>query len=130
MGAREDGFTQLLVVESAEAAAGPELTRLRLRLSAEGMDVRETSEGGLEPVDQGAGNAVFEAPEPVMWASSTQEPAKRSAEPKRSTEPKEQLLNADGLLENAWPYVKERTRARTLVTLDSHGVRLPGINRR
>ncbi|MEU1301549.1 hypothetical protein [Streptomyces shenzhenensis] len=40
----------------------------------------------------------------------------------------EQLLNADGLVEAAWPYMKERTRARTLKMLDSYDVRLPGIN--
>ncbi|MFE9613705.1 hypothetical protein [Streptomyces sp. NPDC006012] len=42
----------------------------------------------------------------------------------------EQLLNADGLVEAAWPYMKERTRARTLSMLDFYDVRLPGINRR
>lgn len=71
MGAQEDGFTQLLVVKSAKAAASGELAELRLKLSADGMDVRETAQGGLEAVDQGAKNAVFEAPRPVMWDSST-----------------------------------------------------------
>ncbi|MER5587508.1 LamG domain-containing protein, partial [Streptomyces asoensis] len=84
MGAQEDGFTQLLVVKSAEAAADPELTRLRLKLSADGIDVRETSEGGLEAVDEGAGSAVFEAPKPVMWDSSTREPAQRDEAPPAS----------------------------------------------
>ncbi|WP_405556422.1 hypothetical protein OIE52_28465 [Streptomyces canus] len=42
----------------------------------------------------------------------------------------EQLLNAHGLVEAAWPYMKERTRARTLTMLDSYGVHLRGINRR
>ncbi|MDR6979451.1 hypothetical protein J2X68_006187 [Streptomyces sp. 3330] len=88
MGAQEDGFTQLLVVKSAEAAADPELTRLRLKLSAEGMDVRETSEGGLEAVDEGAGSAVFEAPKPVMWDSSTREPPRQSTAPGPSTAPR------------------------------------------
>ena len=82
MGAQEDGFTQLLVVKSAEAAASEELTRLRLKLSADGLDVRETSEGGLEAVDQGAGSAVFEAPTPVMWDSSTTVASKETAAPK------------------------------------------------
>ncbi|MFI0186964.1 LamG-like jellyroll fold domain-containing protein [Streptomyces sp. NPDC017082] len=70
MGAQEDGFTQLLVVKSAEAAASEQLAQLRLKLSADGMDVRENAQGGLEAVDPGAGNAVFEAPRPVMWDSS------------------------------------------------------------
>ncbi|MGW4728485.1 LamG-like jellyroll fold domain-containing protein [Streptomyces shenzhenensis] len=80
LGAQEDGFTQLLVVKSAEAAASTELAELRLELDAAGMDVRETSGGGLEAVDRGADGAVFEAPQPFMWDSSpgtsTQEAAK------------------------------------------------------
>ncbi|MFJ1901699.1 MULTISPECIES: LamG-like jellyroll fold domain-containing protein [unclassified Streptomyces] len=70
MGAQEDGFTQLLIVKSAKAAASEELTELRLRLSADGMDVREDAQGGLEAVDRGAKTAVFEAPRPMMWDSS------------------------------------------------------------
>ncbi|MDX3849169.1 hypothetical protein [Streptomyces sp. AK02-01A] len=42
----------------------------------------------------------------------------------------EQLLNAEGLVEAAWPYMKERTRARTLKMLDTFAVYVPGINRR
>ncbi|WP_073945702.1 hypothetical protein [Streptomyces kebangsaanensis] len=42
----------------------------------------------------------------------------------------EELLNADGLVEAAWPYMKDRTRACTLKMLDFYGVFLPGINRR
>ncbi len=70
MGVQADGFTQLLVVKSAEAAQNPELAELRLHLGATGMSVRETAAGGLEAVDAGAGGAVFEAPQPVMWDSS------------------------------------------------------------
>ncbi|MEW2070775.1 LamG domain-containing protein, partial [Streptomyces sp. NPDC007346] len=55
MEAQEDGFTQLLVVNSAEAAANEELSELRLKLAADGMDVQQTSGGGLEAVDKGAG---------------------------------------------------------------------------
>ncbi|WP_234425833.1 LamG-like jellyroll fold domain-containing protein [Streptomyces kebangsaanensis] len=71
MTAQEDGFTQLLVVKTAKAAASGELAELRLKLSASGLEVRETGEGGLEAVDKGAAGAVFEAPKPLMWDSST-----------------------------------------------------------
>ncbi|WP_327356331.1 LamG-like jellyroll fold domain-containing protein [Streptomyces sp. NBC_01304] len=71
MGAQEDGFTQLLVVKTAKAAASSELAELRLRLDADGMNVKETVEGGLQAVDAGAKGAVFEAPKPMMWDSST-----------------------------------------------------------
>ena len=71
MGAQEDGFTQLLVVKSAKAAASPQLAELRLKLATDGMDVKETTEGGLEALDKGAKAPVFEAPKPMMWDSST-----------------------------------------------------------
>ncbi|WP_345944031.1 LamG-like jellyroll fold domain-containing protein [Streptomyces sp. SID3212] len=71
MGAQEDGFTQLLVVKTAQAASSEKLAELRMDLAADGVDVRETTEGGLEAVDRGAGGTVFEAPRPMMWDSST-----------------------------------------------------------
>ncbi|MYX73736.1 LamG domain-containing protein [Streptomyces sp. SID3915] len=69
MTAQEDGFTQLLVVKTAQAAASDELTELRMQLSAEGLDVRSTQEGGLQALDVAAKGAVFEAPTPMMWDS-------------------------------------------------------------
>ncbi|MFY4722802.1 hypothetical protein [Streptomyces sp. LaBMicrA B280] len=42
----------------------------------------------------------------------------------------DQLLIDSGLVEAAWPRMKKRTRARTLLMLDDFDVRLPGINRR
>ncbi|MEW2435944.1 LamG-like jellyroll fold domain-containing protein [Streptomyces caniferus] len=71
MGAQADGFTQLLIVKSSEAANSSELRQLRLKLAADGVDVKETAAGGLSAVDQGAGSPVFEAPTPLMWDSST-----------------------------------------------------------
>ncbi|MFF7897242.1 LamG-like jellyroll fold domain-containing protein [Streptomyces sp. NPDC088817] len=85
MTAQEDGFTQLLVVKSAKAAASEELAELRLKLSASGLDVRETSEGGLEAVDKGAAGAVFEAPKPMMWDSSPGEQPAASAGARAAT---------------------------------------------
>ncbi|MGW8384374.1 LamG-like jellyroll fold domain-containing protein [Streptomyces albidoflavus] len=79
MTAQEDGFTQLLVVRSAEAAAGEALRELRLKLSADGLEVNETGEGGLEAVDPGASGAVFEAPKPLMWDSSPGDSAASAA---------------------------------------------------
>ncbi|WP_189220850.1 MULTISPECIES: LamG-like jellyroll fold domain-containing protein [Streptomyces] len=70
MTAQEDGFTQLLVVKTAEAAASAELAELRMRLDAQGLEVKETAEGGLQAIDAGAQGAVFEAPQPLMWDSS------------------------------------------------------------
>ncbi|MFJ9420281.1 LamG domain-containing protein [Streptomyces sp. NPDC101227] len=70
MGAQEDGFTQLLIVKSAQAAQSSELAQLKLKLAADGVEVKETAAGGLSAVDKGAGSAVFEAPTPLMWDSS------------------------------------------------------------
>ncbi len=70
MEAQQDGFTQLLVVKSAAAAADKRLAELRLALAAEGLEVRQTAGGGLAAVDASSGGTVFEAPRPVMWDSS------------------------------------------------------------
>ncbi|MER7748982.1 LamG-like jellyroll fold domain-containing protein [Streptomyces bacillaris] len=75
MGAQEDGFTQLLVVKTAEAARSSLLREVRLKLGTEGVEVRESQGGGLEAVDDGAESAVFEAPKPMMWDSSSGEGA-------------------------------------------------------
>lgn len=66
MTAQEDGFTQLLVVRTARAAASEDLAELWLKLSAQDLDVQETDEGGLRALDFGAKGAVFEAPKPMM----------------------------------------------------------------
>ncbi|MFE4777902.1 LamG-like jellyroll fold domain-containing protein [Streptomyces sp. NPDC056713] len=71
MGAQEDGFTQLLVVKTAEGAASKDLAELRLKLASDGLDVNETADGGLQATDTGAKGTVFEAPKPMMWDSST-----------------------------------------------------------
>ncbi|WP_308402647.1 LamG-like jellyroll fold domain-containing protein [Streptomyces sp. AC550_RSS872] len=70
LAARPEGFTQLLVVKSAEAARSEELAELRMQLGTEGLRTRETANGGLAAVDEGSGGVVFEAPRPVMWDSS------------------------------------------------------------
>ncbi|MGW7590995.1 LamG-like jellyroll fold domain-containing protein [Streptomyces rubiginosohelvolus] len=85
MTAQEDGFTQLLVVKTAEAAHSADLNELRLKLGTEGLDVKETSDGGLRAVDRGAGGTVFEAPRPMMWDSSPGDAAAPTA--RRATAP-------------------------------------------
>ncbi|WP_280901143.1 LamG-like jellyroll fold domain-containing protein [Streptomyces sp. MAA16] len=85
MTAQEDGFSQLLVVRTAAAASSPDLAELRMRLSADGLDVRETDEGGLRALDAGAKGAVFEAPKPMMWDSSPGESSSGSARSRKAS---------------------------------------------
>ncbi|MFJ9052398.1 LamG-like jellyroll fold domain-containing protein [Streptomyces bacillaris] len=68
-----DGFMSLLVVSTPEAAAHPELERLRFGLATEGMAVDVTDDGGLAATDAGSGGTVFEAPTPLMWDSRQEE---------------------------------------------------------
>ncbi|MEH0471965.1 LamG domain-containing protein [Streptomyces sp. B21-097] len=69
MTAEPDGFSQVLVVKSAGAAANPALAALKLPMAGKGLTVRPTATGGLEAVDAQAGGVAFEAAQPVMWDS-------------------------------------------------------------
>ncbi|MET7484066.1 LamG-like jellyroll fold domain-containing protein [Streptomyces sp. NPDC005538] len=70
MRAVTDGFSELLVVNTPEAAKNPALAELKLSVDAPGLDLQETASGGLEAVDQAAGGVVFQAAKPVMWDSA------------------------------------------------------------
>lgn len=74
--AGDNGFTQLLVVKTAEAAANPELTNVKYGMSADGVDVSTDEYGNLQAVNP-AGQEVFTGPTPRMW-DSTEEAAPRA----------------------------------------------------
>ncbi|MBK3577373.1 laminin G domain-containing protein [Streptomyces sp. MBT65] len=95
--ASAEGFSHVLVVKNAEAAADPELQQLQLPLDTTSLDLSETAGGGLEATDPGAGGAVFEAPQPLMWDSSdtVDSSATATTEPSVSPSPSATGTGAD-----------------------------------
>ncbi len=68
MTATTEGFRELLVVNTPEAAADPALKKVVFSLQADGLTVAPTSGGGMTAVDDDA-RPVFTAPPALMWDS-------------------------------------------------------------
>ncbi|WP_460397527.1 LamG domain-containing protein [Actinophytocola sediminis] len=69
-----NGYSQHLVVRTAEAARNPALARLAFRIEAVGLRVRADEDGALTAADF-SGAPVFEAAVSVMWDSSGPTPS-------------------------------------------------------
>lgn len=72
------GFSQLLVVKTAQAAASPQLKEITFTLDTNGVDVSTDDHGNLKAVNP-AGQTVFTAPTPLMWDSSAAATTPRTA---------------------------------------------------
>lgn len=73
-----DGFSQALIVKTAEAATNPELETIDFGLDADGLDLRKDPESGALSAVNPAGQTVFATNTARMWDSTT---APESAEP-------------------------------------------------
>ncbi|GJF31539.1 hypothetical protein KNE206_42390 [Kitasatospora sp. NE20-6] len=69
--AEVEGFSQLVVVKTAQAAANPELATLKYAMSTVGVTVTTDPATGAVEASDPAGRTVFTSPSPLMWDSTT-----------------------------------------------------------
>ncbi|MBK0372622.1 LamG domain-containing protein [Streptomyces sp. RB110-1] len=81
--ALSSGYTSVLVVKTAQAAANPALSTIEMTISGGTLDIAATADGGFVARD-GDGTPVFESPAGRMWDSAGDNPATASATSARS----------------------------------------------
>ncbi len=104
--ADNDGFSQLLIVKSAQAAAQPELKTVAFEIAADGLDVATDEHGNLSATDP-AGQPIFIAPAPRMWDSTNApgpaEAARTSTTPEEGAPPEGEFEPGHGAQESVIP---------------------------
>ncbi|MET8155806.1 LamG-like jellyroll fold domain-containing protein [Sphaerisporangium sp. NPDC005289] len=78
MTATTEGFSQVLVVKTPQAAANPALERVEYAVTSSGLKVEQTEDGGMSATD-GNATEVFSSPPAAMWDSTGDPAAGRSA---------------------------------------------------
>jgi hypothetical protein len=74
MTATTEGFRQVLVVKTPEAAGNPALKKIEYSFAASGLKVQKTEDGGMSATD-GNATPVFTSPPAAMWDSTGAAPA-------------------------------------------------------
>ncbi|MEV4433293.1 FG-GAP-like repeat-containing protein [Streptomyces sp. NPDC049585] len=69
--AEVEGFSQLIVVKTAEAAKNPQLATLKFKMATDGLAVSTDEGTGSLTAANPAGQTVFTSPTPLMWDSAT-----------------------------------------------------------
>lgn len=67
--AQADGFSEVLVVKTAQAARLPALRQIRFASKVSGGTLRAQTGGGFNIIDA-VGASVFSSPQPIMWDSA------------------------------------------------------------